>query len=94
MQMETISGGGFMKSLIHAVAFALVLAAPVASFAQAASQDVSQDTQSSQTQTANQQHTARSDNSGYGSYSQGTWQSGRGSDTTVSSYSPPIHNAR
>ena len=94
MQMETIRGGGFMKSLIQAVALAVVLAAPVVSFAQAANQGVSQDRQSSQTQTATRHNTARSDNSGYGSNSHGTWQSGRGNDTTVSSYSPPIHNAR
>jgi Ni/Co efflux regulator RcnB len=92
--METIRGGGFMKSLIQAVALAVVLAAPVASFAQAANQGVTQDTQSGQSQTAAQQNTARSDNSGYGSGTHGTWQSGRGNDTTVSSYSPPIHNAR
>jgi long-subunit fatty acid transport protein len=82
-----------MKSLIQAVALAVVLAAPVVSFAQAANQGVTQDTQS-QTQTAVQQNTARADTSGYGSNNQGTWQSGRGSDTTVSSYSPPIHNVR
>jgi FlaG/FlaF family flagellin (archaellin) len=83
-----------MKSLIQAVALAVVLAAPVASFAQSASQPVSQDTQAAQTQAADQQHAAQTDNSGYGAGSHGAWQAGRGTDTTVSSYSPPIYNAR
>jgi Ni/Co efflux regulator RcnB len=84
-----------MKSLIQAVAVALVLAAPVASFAQSADQQgVSQDTQATQAQAAGRQNAAQADNSGYGSGSHGTWQSGRGNSTTVSSYSPPIYNAR
>lgn len=83
-----------MKSLIQAIAIAVVLAAPVASFAQSASQNVPQDTQATQTQGSGQQNTAQSEKSGYGSGSHGTWQSGRGSDSTVSSYSPPIYNAR
>jgi FlaG/FlaF family flagellin (archaellin) len=92
--METIPGGGFMKSLIQAVAIAVILAAPVASFAQADSQRVSQDTPPAHAQAADQQHAARPDSTGYGAGSHGTWQAGRGNDTTVSSYSPPIHNAR
>ena len=83
-----------MKSLIQAVALAVVLAAPVVSFAQSASQPVAQDAQAVQTQAAGQQHAAQTDNSGYGAGSHGTWQAGRGTDTTVSSYSPPIYNAR
>jgi hypothetical protein len=83
-----------MRSLIQAVAIAVILAAPAVSFAQSANQGVSQDTQATQAQAAGQQNTAQSDNSGYGSGSHGTWQSGQGSDTTVSSYSPPIHNVR
>lgn len=83
-----------MKSLIQAVAIAVVLAAPVASFAQSANQGVSQDSQATQAQASGQRNAAQADNSGYGSGSHGTWQSGRGSSTTVSSYSPPIYNAR
>ncbi|PRY01118.1 hypothetical protein B0G81_7330 [Paraburkholderia sp. BL6665CI2N2] len=80
-----------MKSLIQAVAIAVVLAAPVASFAQSSNEPVSQ---GAQTQAAGHQDPAQAGNSGYGSASAGTWQAGQGSDTTVSSYSPPIHNAR
>jgi FlaG/FlaF family flagellin (archaellin) len=83
-----------MKSLIQAVALAVVLAAPVASFAQSAGQPVSQDSQATQPQAAGQSNTAEADRSGYGAGSHGTWQAGRGTDTTVSSYSPPIYNAR
>jgi Ni/Co efflux regulator RcnB len=83
-----------MKSLIQAVAIAVVLAAPVASFAQSANQAESQESQTTQAQASGQQNKAQADNSGYGSGSHGTWQSGRGGSTTVSSYSPPIYNAR
>jgi len=82
-----------MKSLIQAVAIAVVLAAPVASFAQSANQPESQESQATQAQVSGQQNKAQAD-SGYGSGSHGTWQSGRGGSTTVSSYSPPIYNAR
>ncbi|MFM0251077.1 hypothetical protein [Paraburkholderia sediminicola] len=80
-----------MKSLIKAVAIAIVLSAPIASFAQS-NQPAPQNTQA--TQASGQQGAAQADTSGYGSGSHGTWQAGRGSDTTVSSYSPPIYNAR
>ncbi|HEY4298589.1 MAG TPA: hypothetical protein VGM85_19110 [Paraburkholderia sp.] len=84
-----------MKSLIQAVALAVVLAVPVASFAQAGSdqvgQSMSQDAQA--TQTAVSYDAARTGNGGYGAGSHGTWQAGRGTHTTVSSYSPPIYNA-
>ncbi|HYS65624.1 MAG TPA: hypothetical protein VEN30_17700 [Paraburkholderia sp.] len=83
-----------MKSLIQAVAIAVVLAAPVASFAQSSNQPVSQGTQATQAQSSGQQNAAQADTSGYGSGSHGMWQAGHGSDTTVSSYSPPIYNAR
>jgi hypothetical protein len=83
-----------MKSLIQAVAIAVVLAAPVASFAQSADQGASQGTQATQVQASGQQNAQQANNSGYGAGSHGTWQSGRGGSTTVSSYSPPIYNAR
>ncbi|MFM0502180.1 hypothetical protein [Paraburkholderia caffeinilytica] len=82
-----------MKSLIKAVAIAVVLGAPIASFAQS-NQPALQNTQGTQAQVSTQQGTAQADTSGYGSGSHGTWQAGRGSDTSVSSYSPPIYNAR
>lgn len=81
-----------MKSLIQAVAIAVVLAAPVASFAQSSNEPVAQGAQAAQA--SSQQGAAQADNSGYGSASLGTWQAGQSNDTTVSSYSPPIHNAR
>lgn len=81
-----------MKSLIKAVAIAAVLAAPVVSFAQSSNQSTSQGAQAVQAQS--EQNAAQADNSGYGSGSRGTWQAGRGGDTVVSSYSPPIYNAR
>ncbi|MFM0419329.1 hypothetical protein [Paraburkholderia aromaticivorans] len=80
-----------MKSLIQAVAIAVVLAAPVASFAQSSNDAASQAVQA---QASGQQQSAQTDNSGYGSGSHGTWQAGYGNDTTVSSYSPPIRNIR
>lgn len=83
-----------MKSLIQTVALAVVLAAPVVSFAQPAAEPVSQDSQAAQTQAARPHQAAQTDNSGYGASAYGTWQAGRGTDTTVSSYSPPIYNAR
>jgi FlaG/FlaF family flagellin (archaellin) len=83
-----------MKSFIQAVAIAVVLAAPVASFAQSSSQPASQGMQAVQAPGASRQDAALAGNSGYGSSSRGTWQAGQGSDTTVSSYSPPIHNVR
>ncbi|SIT39193.1 conserved exported hypothetical protein [Paraburkholderia ribeironis] len=83
-----------MKSLIQTVALAAVLAAPVASFAQPASQPGSQDAQATQIQADEQRDATQTDNSGYGASSHGTWQAGRDTDTTVSSYSPPIRNAR
>ncbi|CAN7344884.1 hypothetical protein ACOCG7_21345 [Paraburkholderia sp. DD10] len=83
-----------MKSLIQAVAIAVVLAAPLASFAQPSAQPASQDVQATQARTSDPQNAAQADTSGYGSGSHGTWQAGHGRDTTVSSYSPPIYNAR
>ncbi|WGS51542.1 hypothetical protein LFL96_08605 [Paraburkholderia sp. D15] len=83
-----------MKSLIQAAALAVVLAAPVASFAQASMQPATQDTQAVQTQSAGQAVGAQAATSGYGSGSRGTWQAGAANETTVSSYSPPIYNAR
>ena len=86
-----------MKSLIQAVAIAVALTGPVASFAQLAGQPVSQDSRAAQTpaQAAGQRNADQANSSGYGGVgSHGSWQSGRGSDTTVSSYSPPIYNAR
>ncbi|WP_027802681.1 hypothetical protein [Paraburkholderia dilworthii] len=83
-----------MKSLIQAVAIAAVLGAPIASFAQPSAQAAAQDMQAVQPQAAGQQGSARADNGGYGSGSHGTWQAGRGSDVTFSSYSPPIYNVR
>jgi uncharacterized protein YpmB len=82
-----------MKSLIQAIAIAVVLAAPVASFAQSSNQPASQGAQAAQAQASGEQNAAQADNSGYGSGSRGTWQAGHGNDTTVSSYSPPIYNA-
>jgi hypothetical protein len=82
-----------MKSLINAVAIAVVLGAPIASFAQS-NQAVPQNAQDTQAQVSAQQGARQTDTSGYGSASRGTWQAGYGSDTTVSSYSPPIYNAR
>lgn len=85
-----------MKSLIRAVAIAVALTGPVASFAQSAGQPASHDSWAAQTpaQAAGQRNADQADSSGYGVGSHGSWQSGRGSDTTVSSYSPPIYNAR
>jgi hypothetical protein len=82
-----------MKSLIKAVAIAVVLSAPIASFAQS-NQPLPQNAQGSQAQAAQQQRAAQADTSGYGSGNRGAWQAGYGNDTVVSSYSPPIHNAR
>lgn len=92
---KTISGGGFMNSLIKAVAIAVVLSAPIASFSQS-NQPVApaqQNTQAAGQRVSEQKDAAQADTSGYGSGSNGTWQAGR-SDTTLSSYSPPIYNAR
>ncbi|MFM0644783.1 hypothetical protein PQR14_10645 [Paraburkholderia bryophila] len=83
-----------MKSLIQAVAIAVVLAVPVASFAESSMQPAAQDAQSVQASPADQQNATQAANSGYGSGSRGTWQAGYANDTTVSSYSPPIRNAR
>jgi hypothetical protein len=83
-----------MKWLIQTVALAVVLAAPVVSFAQPAGEPVSQDQQAAQTPAARPHHAAQTDNGGYGASAYGTWQAGRSTDTTVSSYSPPIYNAR
>ena len=82
-----------MKSLIKAVAIAVVLGAPIASFAQS-NQPAPQDAQGTHAQVSAQQGTAQADTSGYGSASRGTWQAGHGNDMSVSSYSPPIYNAR
>ncbi|CAB3723788.1 hypothetical protein LMG24238_05119 [Paraburkholderia sediminicola] len=82
-----------MKSLIKAVAIAVVLGAPIASFAQS-NQPAPQDAQGAQAQVSTQQGTTQADTSGYGSASRGTWQAGHGNDMSVSSYSPPIYNAR
>ncbi|MGF6772179.1 putative membrane protein [Paraburkholderia sp. GAS199] len=73
-----------MKSLIQSAVIALALAAPIASFAQSSDQP--------QNPQATQQSAA--DSSGYGPSGHGSWQAGNSSDTTVSSYSPPIHNVR
>jgi hypothetical protein len=81
-----------MKSLIQAVALAVVLAAPVASFAQSAGQYGWQEQQAMPAHAVEQRNSAQADSSGYGAGSHGTWQAGRGTDTTVSSYSPPIYN--
>lgn len=83
-----------MKSLMQAVAIAVVLATPVASFAQSSSQSATQGTQAVQAQDAPQQNRTQAADSGYGSGSHGTWQAGSGNDTTVSSYSPPVRNVR
>ncbi|WP_345810678.1 hypothetical protein AAGS40_07615 [Paraburkholderia sp. PREW-6R] len=83
-----------MKSFIQAVAIVVALGAPIASFAQASNQPVSQDPQATQVQAAGQQDATQTNNSGYGSGSHGSWQAGSGSDTTVSSYSPPVRNVR
>lgn len=83
-----------MKSLIQAVAFAVVVGVPVASFAQSATQPLSQETQATHTQAAGQQNGTRTDSSGYGSGIHGAWQTGRSTDTVVSSYSPPVYNVR
>lgn len=83
-----------MKSLIQAVAIAVVLVVPVASFAGSSTQSGAQDAQSVQAAPADQQNPTQAASSGYGSGSHGTWQAGYANDTTVSSYSPPIHNAR
>lgn len=83
-----------MKSLIQAVAIAVVLVMPVASFAESSTPSAAQDAQSVQAAPAVQQNAAQAASSGYGSGSHGTWQAGYANDTTVSSYSPPIHNAR
>ncbi|MGE8161026.1 hypothetical protein ACQKRQ_12760 [Paraburkholderia sp. NPDC080076] len=83
-----------MKSLIQTVAIAVVLAAPVAAFAQSSNEPVSQGAQAAQAQASSQQGAAQADNSGYGSASVGSWQAGQSNNTTVSSYSPPIRNAR
>ncbi|CAE6831063.1 hypothetical protein [Paraburkholderia haematera] len=82
-----------MKSLIKAVAIAVVLGAPIASFAQS-NQPAPQNAQGAQAQVSEQQGARQADTSGYGSGSRGTWQAGHGNETTISSYSPPIYNAR
>ncbi|MFM0742000.1 hypothetical protein PQQ51_32630 [Paraburkholderia xenovorans] len=87
-----------MNSLIKAVAVALVLGAPLASFAQAMDQYAppartrADNAQVSQGRVAAQKGNA--DSSGYGPNGHGSWQAGNSSDTTVSSYSPPIYNMR
>lgn len=82
-----------MKSFIKTVAIAVVLGAPIASFAQS-NQPAPQNAQDTQAQVFEQQGAAQADTSGYGSGGHGTWQAGQGSETAVSSYSPPIHNVR
>ncbi|WP_144114061.1 hypothetical protein [Paraburkholderia sp. BCC1886] len=84
-----------MKSLIQAVAVALVLSAPVVSFAQSSTQASPDSSQATQAQSYGQQQATPADSTGYGSAGHGSWQAGhRGGDTTVSSYSPPVYNAR
>lgn len=83
-----------MKSLIQAITVAAILAVPVASFAQSSNQSTAQGPQAAQAQAQSAQNAAQADNSGYGSGSHGTWQAGRGGETVISSYSPPIYNAR
>ncbi|MFP3570011.1 hypothetical protein [Paraburkholderia sp. SIMBA_030] len=84
-----------MNSLIKAVAIAVVLSAPIASFAQSNRPvtPAQQNTQAAGQGVSEQKDAAQADTSGYGSSSNGTWQAGH-SDTTLSSYSPPIYNAR
>jgi hypothetical protein len=108
-----------MKSLIQAVAVALVLSAPIASFAQDSNQPLTraqvraelaqaeragydptdwmhypQNAQTAQARIAEQNRTAQADTSGYGPSGHGSWQAGNSSDTTVSTYSPPVRNVR
>jgi opacity protein-like surface antigen len=82
-----------MKSLIKALAIAVVLGAPMVSFAQS-NQPAAQNAQNAQAQVSQQQGAVQADTSGYGSSRDGSSQAGRGSDTAVSSYSPLIYNAR
>ena len=83
-----------MKSLIRAVAVAVVLGAPIASMAQNVGQAAPQGAQAPQSQAGAQHDAVQAVHSGYGSDSHGTWQAGRGGDITFSSYSPPVYNAR
>ncbi|WP_025602743.1 hypothetical protein [Burkholderia sp. WSM2230] len=83
-----------MKSLIRAVAVAVVLGAPLVSIAQTSGQTAEQGTEAVRSAAAGQQDSVRTADSGYGSGSHGTWQAGRGGDITFSSYSPPVYNAR
>jgi len=82
-----------MKSLIRAVAVAVVLGAPLVSMAQTSGQTAEQGTDAIRT-AAGQQESGRAADSGYGSGGHGTWQAGRGGDISFSSYSPPVYNAR
>ncbi|MBW0448679.1 hypothetical protein EN871_29835 [bacterium M00.F.Ca.ET.228.01.1.1] len=82
-----------MKSLIRAVAVALVLGAPFVSMAQTSGQTADQSTDAVRSAAASQD-SARAADSGYGSGGHGTWQAGRGGDISFSSYSPPVYNAR
>ncbi|WP_027214445.1 hypothetical protein [Burkholderia sp. WSM2232] len=82
-----------MKSLIRAVAVALVLGAPLVSMAQTSGQTAEQGNDAIRS-AAGQQESVRAADSGYGSGGHGTWQAGRGGDTSFSSYSPPVYNAR
>lgn len=83
-----------MKSLIRAVAVVVVLGAPLVSMAQTSGPTVQQGAGAVQSPAVSQQDAVLAGNSGYGSGSHGTWQAGRGGDTTFSAYSPPVYNAR
>ncbi|MGF6723996.1 FlaG/FlaF family flagellin (archaellin) [Paraburkholderia sp. GAS41] len=108
-----------MKSLIKAVALAVVLAAPVVSFAQtnqpltraqvrseliqlekagynpatADDYDYPANIQAAEARVAAQNASAQADTTGYGSSANGSAQTGQRTETTISTYSPPVYNA-
>jgi hypothetical protein len=90
--MKTLVQRVATASAAAAFAIAGLMSAPVAAFAQVSTAAPAQGTAAEQSQ-AGQQMSAH-DSSGYGSASRGTWQAGHSSETTVSSYSPPVYNAR
>jgi hypothetical protein len=83
-----------MKSLVHAVAVMVALCAPVASFSQSSGQPGLQDTLATQGQASGRLNANQPSNGGQDSGNRVTWHATYSNDTTVSSYSPPIHNAR
>ena len=109
-----------MKSLVKAVALAVVLAAPVVSFAQTNQPvtraqvrneliqlekagynpatlddyDYPANIQAAEARVAAQNASAQADATGYGSNVNGSTQAGQRSETTISTYSPPVYNAR